>query len=361
MLPHKDKDAVEAGILIESERGEIVNASGHKDQLQRQYGLLSICGLALTIDNAWVALGGSITVSICMSPAQLLTRGEAVVLMEMQTMADHRASYTSSLSHASITASLPHPSQRYIIFSPRFSFRSHLPAGIRNPLSRRGLPLGLRDPRSPLRPHHWLLHRLFKLLRLDFRPRVYRLHSRQRGRSNVCHLSPGSRNRSLAYLRCFCHHNMVVLRLHHLRQSLPSLPEQMRAFPDHRWRTRNNHRRGGDAEDARQQFVRVERVEQPGRMAEWGDVFDGRAEWGIYHWDTGCSHPYVRGTTQSAKGYAEGHCGAGDPGNDQYDSSDVCLEIPQADAPQPLSSMPSPFFTPSQTLMLSWAPMAPFL
>ena len=44
--------------------GEIVNASGHRDQLQRQYGLISICGLALTIDNAWVALGGSLIVSI---------------------------------------------------------------------------------------------------------------------------------------------------------------------------------------------------------------------------------------------------------------------------------------------------------
>lgn len=44
--------------------GEVVNASGHRDQLQRHYGLLSICGLALTIDNAWVALGGSIAVSI---------------------------------------------------------------------------------------------------------------------------------------------------------------------------------------------------------------------------------------------------------------------------------------------------------
>lgn len=48
--------------------GEVVNASGHRDQLQRQYGLLSICGLALTIDNAWVALGGSIAVSISMLP-----------------------------------------------------------------------------------------------------------------------------------------------------------------------------------------------------------------------------------------------------------------------------------------------------
>lgn len=45
--------------------GEIVNASGHRDQLSRQYGLLSICGLALTVDNAWVALGTSLAVSIC--------------------------------------------------------------------------------------------------------------------------------------------------------------------------------------------------------------------------------------------------------------------------------------------------------
>ena len=47
--------------------GEVINASGHPDQLKRHYGLLSICGLALTIDNAWVALGGSIAVSISRS------------------------------------------------------------------------------------------------------------------------------------------------------------------------------------------------------------------------------------------------------------------------------------------------------
>jgi choline transport protein len=46
--------------------GEEVNASGHRDQLQRQYSIWSICGLALTIDNAWVALGGSIVVAVCM-------------------------------------------------------------------------------------------------------------------------------------------------------------------------------------------------------------------------------------------------------------------------------------------------------
>ncbi|KAJ7811494.1 choline transport protein [Mycena olivaceomarginata] len=53
-----------------------VNASGHIDQLDRQYGLLSICATAaLTIgNNAWVALGGSITVAVAngaMSIAEL--------------------------------------------------------------------------------------------------------------------------------------------------------------------------------------------------------------------------------------------------------------------------------------------------
>lgn len=51
------------GTLVTQE-GTIVNASGHKDQLQRQYGLFAICGLALTIDSAWVAMGGSLSVAV---------------------------------------------------------------------------------------------------------------------------------------------------------------------------------------------------------------------------------------------------------------------------------------------------------
>ncbi|KAK4193459.1 putative amino acid transporter [Podospora australis] len=46
------------------ENGIVVNHSGYKDQLKRQYGLLGIAGIALTVDNAWVALGSSISVSI---------------------------------------------------------------------------------------------------------------------------------------------------------------------------------------------------------------------------------------------------------------------------------------------------------
>ncbi len=60
-------------VAVVTESGEIVNASGHRDQLKRHFGLWSICGLALTIDNAWVALAGSIAVSIsmlCISPGR---------------------------------------------------------------------------------------------------------------------------------------------------------------------------------------------------------------------------------------------------------------------------------------------------
>lgn len=46
--------------------GAVVNASGYKDQLERQYGLLGLAGIALTVDNAWIALGSSISVSIGM-------------------------------------------------------------------------------------------------------------------------------------------------------------------------------------------------------------------------------------------------------------------------------------------------------
>src|SRR5271156_3915590 len=54
--------------IISMVEGQEVNASGHRDQLQRQYSIWSICGLALTIDNAWVALGGSIVVAVGMTP-----------------------------------------------------------------------------------------------------------------------------------------------------------------------------------------------------------------------------------------------------------------------------------------------------
>lgn len=65
LTPAVLQEAAQRRTSVVTKGGDVVNASGHRDVLQRQYGLLSICGLALTIDNAWVALGGSLTISIC--------------------------------------------------------------------------------------------------------------------------------------------------------------------------------------------------------------------------------------------------------------------------------------------------------
>lgn len=62
--PHTTHDDASRKHSVISKAGEIINASGHRDQLRRQYGLLSICGFALTVDNAWVAFGTSVSLAI---------------------------------------------------------------------------------------------------------------------------------------------------------------------------------------------------------------------------------------------------------------------------------------------------------
>lgn len=43
---------------------ELINASGHKQELERNFSLLSLCAAAITTGNTWVALGGSIVFAI---------------------------------------------------------------------------------------------------------------------------------------------------------------------------------------------------------------------------------------------------------------------------------------------------------
>lgn len=70
--PNFGRTSPESAGLTEDEtvaaikNGTVVNASGYKDQLKRQYGLLGLSGIAITVDNAWIALGSSISVSIGM-------------------------------------------------------------------------------------------------------------------------------------------------------------------------------------------------------------------------------------------------------------------------------------------------------
>jgi choline transport protein len=47
-LPPKDPDS------------GLINASGHRQELDRNFRLINICGLGITTGNTWIALGGSI-------------------------------------------------------------------------------------------------------------------------------------------------------------------------------------------------------------------------------------------------------------------------------------------------------------
>jgi len=37
-----------------------INASGHSQELDRNFRLINICGLGITSGNTWMAIGGSI-------------------------------------------------------------------------------------------------------------------------------------------------------------------------------------------------------------------------------------------------------------------------------------------------------------
>lgn len=47
-----------------SNQGEMVNASGHKQELERNFSLLSICAVAVTTGNTWIAQGGSVVTAL---------------------------------------------------------------------------------------------------------------------------------------------------------------------------------------------------------------------------------------------------------------------------------------------------------
>ncbi|KAI1353411.1 putative amino acid transporter [Xylaria sp. FL0043] len=61
---HAEPLGIDVEVVAAVDGGVEINAAGYKDQLKRQYGFWGIVGIALTVDNAWAALGSSISVSI---------------------------------------------------------------------------------------------------------------------------------------------------------------------------------------------------------------------------------------------------------------------------------------------------------
>jgi len=94
----KSRQSVDGDDTTVTMEGKIINSSGHPDQLHRQYGLLSICGLALTVDNAWVAVGTSLAISI-------YNGGAPGVIWELWIASFYYAFINASIAEVCILAS----------------------------------------------------------------------------------------------------------------------------------------------------------------------------------------------------------------------------------------------------------------
>ena len=51
-------------VAEEQPQGELINASGHRQELDRTFSLLSICAIAVTTGNTWIAQGGSVVTAL---------------------------------------------------------------------------------------------------------------------------------------------------------------------------------------------------------------------------------------------------------------------------------------------------------
>ena len=64
-VPAGDRSSLSDEQPIDSvEHGEMINASGHAQQLDRNFNLLTLAGVGLVVGNVWPAVGGSILVAI---------------------------------------------------------------------------------------------------------------------------------------------------------------------------------------------------------------------------------------------------------------------------------------------------------
>lgn len=69
MEPHEKERSVSPAVAAktsdyspspEPAAEELINASGHVQELQRNFSLLSLCAVAITTGNTWVAIGGGV-------------------------------------------------------------------------------------------------------------------------------------------------------------------------------------------------------------------------------------------------------------------------------------------------------------
>jgi choline transport protein len=58
-----DHTTESSGVEQKGPEDGLINPSGHRQELDRNFHLINICGLGLTSGNTWIAIGGSIVSS----------------------------------------------------------------------------------------------------------------------------------------------------------------------------------------------------------------------------------------------------------------------------------------------------------
>lgn len=64
MADKENAPAVSTDSTHSDAAANLINASGHTQELQRNFSLLSLAGVGLVVGNVWPAIGGSILVAI---------------------------------------------------------------------------------------------------------------------------------------------------------------------------------------------------------------------------------------------------------------------------------------------------------
>ncbi|KAJ6160421.1 hypothetical protein N7470_003817 [Penicillium chermesinum] len=64
MSSHTTEKVQAEPVAEEKHQGELINASGHRQEVERNFSLLSICAIAVTTGNTWIAQGGSVATAL---------------------------------------------------------------------------------------------------------------------------------------------------------------------------------------------------------------------------------------------------------------------------------------------------------
>lgn len=161
------QESSESGTAPNSTSGGLINASGHVQELNRNFSLWSLAGVGLSVGNVWPAIGGSILVAIFNGgPPGLFRRSSVFASKLIRCRCALRV-------HRCLDILLVRGS-----IYRRACFCYPIISGC--------LSMGICDARKAMGTHCRLLCRLLELACVDIRSSFDDLHFVQHPHSDVC-------------------------------------------------------------------------------------------------------------------------------------------------------------------------------